>query len=78
MFDKLKLRTTSYSQYITPRRDVSDLQSQARGRVTVIRYIPTRRDVTGLYPIGYYGLHHTAARLLLATTFVSYWHTGIW
>ena len=64
MFDELKLRTTSYSQYITPRRDVSDLQSQARGRVTVIRYIPTRRDVTGLYPAGYYGLRHTAARLL--------------
>ena len=36
----------------------------ARGRVTVIRYIPTRRDVTGLYPAGYYGLRHTAARLL--------------
>ena len=35
-----------------------------RGRVTVIRYIPTRRDVTGLYPVGYYGLHHTAAQLL--------------
>ena len=50
--------------YITPRRDVSDLQSQARGRVTVIRYIPTRRDVTGLYPVGYYGLHHTVAWLL--------------
>ena len=31
-------------------RDVSDLL--------------TRRDVTGLYSIGYYGLHHTAARLL--------------
>ena len=50
--------------YITPRRDVSDLQSQARGQVTVIRYIPTRRDVAGLYPISYYGLHHIAVRLL--------------
>ena len=67
----------SYS-YITPRGDVSDLQSWAWGWVTVIRYIPTRCDVTGLYPIGYYGLRHTAARLLLVTAFVSYWHTGIW
>ena len=53
-----------YYSYITPRRDVSDLQSRARGQVTVMRYIPTRRDVTGLYPVNYYGLRHTAARLL--------------
>ena len=32
--------------------------------MTVIRYILTRRDVTGLYPVSYYGLCHTAARLL--------------
>ena len=32
--------------------------------MTVISYIPPRRDVTGLYPVGYYGLCYTAARLL--------------
>ena len=26
--------------------------------------LATRRDVTGLSPVGYYGLRHTAARLL--------------
>ena len=41
-------------------------------------YIPTGRDVTGLSPVGYYGLRHTAALLLwslVGNCFVSYCNT---
>ena len=62
--------SSSYS-YITPRRDVSDLQS--RGGVTV-NHIPPGCDATGLSPIGYYGFaSYTAAWLLLSLIGNRFW-----